>query len=39
MDSRYEVYEEACHEGEKDTEHLLKAGYTLFPGITPRGRP
>src|SRR5689334_17209666 len=36
MDPRYEVYEEACHEGEKDTEHLLGAGYTLYPGITRR---
>jgi hypothetical protein len=39
MDPRYEVYEEACHEGEKDTEHLLKAGYTFYPGITRRDRP
>ena len=36
-DPRYEVYEEACHEGESDTRHLLGAGYTLYPGITLRG--
>ena len=35
-DPRYEVYEEACHEGERDTEQLLGAGYTLYPGITRR---
>jgi hypothetical protein len=32
-DPRYEVYEEACHEGEQDTAHLRGAGYTLFPGV------
>ncbi len=35
-DPRYEVYEEACHEGEQDTEHLRGAGFTLFPGITQK---
>jgi hypothetical protein len=34
----YEVYEEACHEGEMDTEHLLGAGLKLYPGITMRPR-
>jgi hypothetical protein len=32
----YEVYEEACHEGERDTEQILRSGYTLYPGITRR---
>lgn len=35
-DPRYEVFEEACHEGERDTEQLLGAGYTFYPGATPR---
>jgi len=30
----YEVWEEACHEGEHDTEHLLGTGLKLFPGIS-----
>ncbi|HXD16521.1 MAG TPA: hypothetical protein VN654_05840 [Vicinamibacterales bacterium] len=36
MDPRYEVYEEACHEGEQDTEHLLGLGLKPYPGITQR---
>jgi len=35
-DPKYEVFEEACHEGERDTQHLLGAGYTRYPGITRR---
>ena len=35
-DPRYEVFEEACHEGERDTEQLLGTGYTFYPGPTPR---
>jgi hypothetical protein len=35
-DPRYEVFEEACHEGERDTEQLLGAGFQLYPGITRR---
>ena len=35
-DPRYEVFEEACHEGERDTEQLLGAGLQLYPGITRR---
>jgi hypothetical protein len=30
----YETWEEACHEGERDTEHLLATGLKLYPGIT-----
>ena len=37
-DPKYEVFEEACHEGERDTEHLLSAGYTFYPGITRKGQ-
>jgi hypothetical protein len=32
-DPGYEVFEEACHEGEKDTEHLLTTGLRIYPGI------
>lgn len=32
-DPRYETFEEACHEGERDTEQLLGAGFVLYPGI------
>jgi hypothetical protein len=32
-DPGYEVFEEACHEGELDTEHLLGAGLRIYPGI------
>jgi hypothetical protein len=35
-DAKYEVFEEACHEGERDTQHLLGAGYTRYRGITRR---
>jgi hypothetical protein len=35
-DPRYEVFEEACHEGEQDTEVLLRLGYTFYPGIMRR---
>jgi hypothetical protein len=35
-DPRYEVFEEACHEGERDTEQLLGTGLRLYPGITRR---
>jgi hypothetical protein len=34
----YEVFEEACHEGEQDTGHLLGTGFQLYPGITRRPR-
>jgi hypothetical protein len=37
-DPKYEVYEEACHEGERDTEQLLGAGLRLYPGLTRRPR-
>ena len=35
---KYEIWEEACHEGERDTPHLLGTGLKLYPGIgaTPR---
>ena len=32
-DPGYEVFEEACHEGEMDTEHLLATGLRIYPGI------
>lgn len=35
-DPRYEVYEEACHEGERDTEQLLGTGLQLYPGSSRR---
>jgi hypothetical protein len=35
-DPRYEVFEEACHEGERDTEQLLGTGLKLYPGLPPR---
>src|SRR5436190_11182731 len=31
-DPGYEVFEEACHEGERDTEQLLGTGLLLYPG-------
>jgi hypothetical protein len=34
----YEVFEEACHEGEQDTGHLLGTGFQLYSGITRRPR-
>jgi hypothetical protein len=34
----YEVWEEACHEGEKDTEHLLATGLKLYTGIPRTAR-
>jgi hypothetical protein len=37
-DPKYEVFEEACHEGERDTEQILGAGHSLYPGITRRPR-
>ena len=35
---KYEIWEEACHEGEHDTEHLLGTGLKLFPGISRPAR-
>ncbi len=35
-DPRYEVFEEACHEGERDTDQLLGTGLKFYPGIPPR---
>jgi hypothetical protein len=35
---KYEVWEEACHEGEHDTAHLLGAGLRLYPGISRTAR-
>ena len=35
-DKGYEVFEEACHEGERDTAHLLELGLKPYPGITQR---
>jgi hypothetical protein len=32
----YEVWEEACHEGEMDTEHLLATGLKLYPGVSKK---
>jgi hypothetical protein len=37
-DPKYEIYEEACHEGERDTEQLLSTGLKFYPGITRRPR-
>ena len=37
-DPKYEVFEEACHEGERDTEQLLSTGLKLYPGITRRAQ-
>lgn len=37
-DPAYEIYEEACHEGERDTEQLLSTGLKFYPGITRRPR-
>jgi len=33
-DPKYEVFEEACHEGERDTEQILSTGHSFYPGIT-----
>jgi hypothetical protein len=32
MQPGYEVWEEACHEGERNTEDLIGLGYSLYPG-------
>ena len=29
----FEMLEEACHEGERNTQHLLDLGYTIYPGV------
>ncbi len=33
---RFELMEEACHEGEWNTEHRLRLGYKIYPGITAK---
>ena len=37
-DPRYEIWEEACHEGEQDTGHILGTGFHLYPGVIRRPR-
>jgi len=33
-EQNYELLEEACHEGEQDTQHLLNLGQRIYPGVT-----
>ncbi|MEO8257528.1 MAG: hypothetical protein ABI868_09320 [Acidobacteriota bacterium] len=33
----FRLLEEACHEGERNTQPLLDLGYRMYPGITGRG--
>jgi hypothetical protein len=32
----YEMWEEACHEGERNTQDLIGLGYQLYPGLVGR---
>jgi hypothetical protein len=29
------LLEEACHEGERNTDPLIRAGQKIYPGVTP----
>jgi hypothetical protein len=35
----FEIWEEACVEGEADVEHLYKLGFKMYPGITSKDVP
>ena len=30
------LLEEACHEGERNTDPLIRAGQKIYPGVTPK---
>jgi hypothetical protein len=32
----FRLLEEACHEGERNTQPLIDLGYRIFPGISGR---
>jgi hypothetical protein len=34
----YELLEEACHEGERNTQHLIGLGYRIYPGVTAKNK-
>jgi hypothetical protein len=31
----FRLLEEACHEGERNTQPLIDLGYRVFPGVRP----
>ena len=35
----FEIWEDACHEGERDVKHLYKLGFKMYPGITSKDVP
>jgi len=35
----FEIWEEACHEGERAVEHISNLGLKMYPGITSRDVP
>lgn len=38
MTKDFRILEEACHEGDRDWEHIRSQGYRMFPGVTPPNR-
>lgn len=38
-DVKFELLEEACHEGERNTQPLIELGYRIYPGVsTPKAK-
>jgi hypothetical protein len=35
-DVKFELLEEACHEGERNTQALIELGYRIYPGVSPQ---
>jgi hypothetical protein len=35
-DVKFELLEEACHEGERNTQPLIELGYRIYPGVSTR---
>ena len=31
---KFELLEEACHEGERNTQPLIDLGYRIYPGVS-----
>jgi hypothetical protein len=34
MEKGFRLLEEACHEGERNTEPLIRAGQRIYPGVS-----
>jgi hypothetical protein len=34
----YELLEEACHEGERNTQHLIGLGFRIYPGVPAKNK-